>query len=118
MKDDRAPARIDRAPERAEVMALTGRAIEVSLLRERWEQAQEGMGQVVLIVGEAGLGKSRLVQTIKQIVLAEVGSDALGSPSASPVIEWRCSDRLQSTELFPITDQLQRHFAFGREESS
>src|SRR5262249_30536360 len=40
---------------------LTGRDHEVSLLRERWEQAQEGMGQVVLLIGEPGLGKSRLV---------------------------------------------------------
>src|SRR4029077_21185363 len=41
--------------------SLTGRDTEVSFLRDRWEQAQEGMGQVVLIVGEPGLGKSRLV---------------------------------------------------------
>src|SRR5262249_26003427 len=40
---------------------LTGRDHEVSLLQDRWEQAQEGMGQIVLIIGEAGLGKSRLV---------------------------------------------------------
>ena len=37
---------------------LTGRDTELSLLKDRWEQAQEGMGQVVLVVGEAGLGKS------------------------------------------------------------
>src|SRR5437773_177877 len=56
------------APERITLTSLTGRDTEVSLLRDRWEQAQEGMGQVVLIVGEPGLGKSRLVHTIKQIV--------------------------------------------------
>ena len=39
---------------------LTGRDHEMSLLTDRWEQAQEGMGQVVLLVGEPGLGKSRL----------------------------------------------------------
>jgi len=82
---------------------LTGRDTEVSLLRDRWEQAQEGMGQVVSIVGEAGLGKSRLVRTIKEIVLAEVGSDAAESRCPSPLIEWRCSARLPGTGLFSIT---------------
>jgi hypothetical protein len=43
---------------------LTGRDHEVSLLKDRWEQAKEGMGQVVLIIGEPGLGKSRLVYTL------------------------------------------------------
>lgn|GEM_PF-4401803 len=93
---------------------LTGRDTEVSLLRDRWEQAQEGMGQVVLIVGEAGLGKSRLVQTIKQIV-AEEGE---GTESGSQVIEWRCADRFQGSGLFPMTDHLQRLFDFGPEEKS
>ena len=54
---------------------LTGRDTELSLLNDRWEQAQEGMGQVVLVIGEAGLGKSRLVQTLAQRVQA-YGSDA------------------------------------------
>src|SRR5262245_54248464 len=43
---------------------LTGRDHEVSLLWGRWQQAQEGMGQVVLLIGEPGLGKSRLVYTM------------------------------------------------------
>ena len=47
---------------------LTGRDNEVSLLKDRWEQAQEGMGQVVLLIGEPGLGKSRLVYTIRNHV--------------------------------------------------
>ena len=48
---------------------LTGRETEVSLLTNRWELANEGMGQVVLLIGEAGLGKSRMVRTLKEIVL-------------------------------------------------
>ena len=61
------------APAAITLTSLTGRDTEVSLLRDRWEQAQEGMGQVVSIVGEPGLGKSRLLHTIKQIV-TEQGS--------------------------------------------
>ena len=52
---------------------LTGRDHEMSLLKERWEQAQEGMGQVVLLIGEPGLGKSRLVYTLKQHVHGQGG---------------------------------------------
>ncbi len=59
------------------VPPLTGRDTEFGLLRDRWEQAQEGMGQVVLVVGQPGLGKSRLVQTLTQRVQAD--------PSEEPV---------------------------------
>jgi predicted ATPase len=40
---------------------LGGRDEEVGLLQRRWDQATTGMGQVVLLSGEAGIGKSRLV---------------------------------------------------------
>jgi serine phosphatase RsbU (regulator of sigma subunit) len=96
--------------------ALTGRDTEVSLLRDRWEQAQEGMGQVVLIVGEAGLGKSRLVHTIKQIV-AERGSEGADVGQDSSVVEWRCSLRLQNTGLFPVSEFLGRFLNFADDES-
>src|SRR5262249_17221103 len=70
-----------------ELSPLTGRDHEISLLKDRWEQAQEGMGQIVLLIGEAGLGKSRLVHTLKEHVL---GKNVEGEVD-SPVIEWRCS---------------------------
>ncbi len=47
---------------------LTGRDHEISLLKDRWEQSQEGIGQVVLLTGEPGVGKLRLVHAIKQHV--------------------------------------------------
>jgi class 3 adenylate cyclase len=45
---------------------LVGREEELGLLRRRWQQAQEQAGQAVLLSGEAGIGKSRLVQTLKE----------------------------------------------------
>jgi MoxR-like ATPase len=45
---------------------LVGRETEVTLLRERWAQIKEGLGQVVLLNGEPGIGKSRLMQTLKE----------------------------------------------------
>ena len=44
---------------------LVGRAPEVGLLLERWARVKAGMGQVVVLEGEAGIGKSRLVQVLK-----------------------------------------------------
>ena len=77
----------------AELTPLTGRDHEISLLIDRWEKAQEGMGQVVLIVGEPGLGKSRLVHTLKEHVLGHMVEGEVDSP----VIEWRCSPHYQNT---------------------
>src|SRR2546426_11418169 len=45
---------------------LVGREQEIGLLRERWTQVKDGLGQVVLLSGEAGIGKSRLVQVLKE----------------------------------------------------
>src|SRR6202030_954713 len=91
---------------------LTGRDTEFSLLKDRWEQTEEGMGQVVLVVGQAGLGKSRLVQTLSERVQAR-DSDASwadagesgGAPvdRDSPVIEWRCAQHFQTSELHPVS---------------
>jgi hypothetical protein len=81
----------------ARVAPLTGRDTEVNLLMDRWEQANEGMGQVVLLIGEAGLGKSRLVHTLKEHVLGQM----LEGEVDSPVIEWRCSPHFQYTGLHP-----------------
>src|SRR5690606_27265875 len=66
------------------ITPLIGRDREVGLLQDRWAQAIEGMGQVVLLIGDAGLGKSRLVHELKQHVR---GGD---QDSRGLVIEWRC----------------------------
>lgn len=94
----------------ARVAPLTGRDTEVSLLMDRWEQANEGMGQVVLLIGEAGLGKSRLVSTVKQLVQDR----ADGPGQDSPVIEWSCSQRFQNTGLHPACSFFDRLLGFGR----
>jgi class 3 adenylate cyclase/predicted ATPase len=112
---------------RAGLTPLTGRDHEVSLLKDRWDQAREGMGQVVLLIGEAGLGKSRLVYTLKQHVQVQAGhaEPTLGChPSAAipptpldlPVVEWRCSPHFQHTSLYPACDFFERFLGFGREE--
>jgi hypothetical protein len=54
------------------LMPLVGRDEEVALLQRRWAQARVGRGQVLLLSGEAGIGKSRLVQVLKDHVAHEL----------------------------------------------
>ena len=99
-------------PGPAGLTPLTGRDHEINLLKDRWEQAQEGMGQVVLLVGEPGLGKSRVVYTLKEHVLGQMVEGEVDAP----VIEWRCSPHYQNSGLYPAIDFFERALAFGREE--
>src|SRR5882762_9720539 len=88
---------------------LVGREQEVALLRERWAQVKEGLGQVVLLSGEAGIGKSRLVQVLKDQVATEL------QPWLTPC---QCSPYHQHTALYPMIDLLERvALRFTREES-
>ncbi|MBI5761655.1 MAG: AAA family ATPase [Planctomycetales bacterium] len=47
---------------------LVGRAAQLAILKARWEQAREGMGQIVLLIGDEGVGKTRLVQELRCLV--------------------------------------------------
>src|SRR5206468_827058 len=86
---------------------LVGREQEVGLLLERWEQVKEGAGQVVLLSGEAGIGKSRLVQVLKEQV----------ARGAHARIECRCSPYYQNSALYPVIEHLQRLLQFRREDT-
>src|SRR6516162_6804718 len=71
------------------------------------------MGQVILLIGEPGLGKSRLVHTLKQHVLGQMVEGEVDAP----VIEWRCAPHYQNTGLYPAIDFYERALGFGREEA-
>jgi class 3 adenylate cyclase/predicted ATPase len=100
-----AQSRFDVAVQKG-LTPLVGRESELGLLRARWEQAKAGHGQVVLVSGEPGIGKSRLVQELKE-QLAHEGMTH---------IEFRCSPYHQNSALYPIIDHLQRLLLFARED--
>jgi class 3 adenylate cyclase/tetratricopeptide (TPR) repeat protein len=74
--------RLHAAATARRLTRFVGRQQERQLLRERWELAQEGEGQVVLVTGEPGIGKSRLVQQLKLDLASEPHSwiETAGSP--------------------------------------
>jgi class 3 adenylate cyclase/tetratricopeptide (TPR) repeat protein len=106
LSESGATSRLDVAQPRG-LTPLVGRESEVTLLQERWEQVKAGHGQVVLLTGDAGIGKSRLVQMLKEHVAHE------------PHTLWECrsTEYYQNTPLFPLTDLLQRLLQFHTEDT-
>src|SRR5262249_33810100 len=86
---------------------LVGREEELGLLRRHWERVKAGAGQVVLLSGEAGIGKSRLVEELREQD-AQEGAER---------IEFRCSPYHQNSALYPIIEHLQRLLLFEREDT-
>jgi predicted ATPase len=97
LRESGATSRLDVAQPRG-LTPLVGRESEVALLLERWEHVKAGQGQVVLLTGDAGIGKSRLVQVLKDHVANE------------PYVRWECRSLpyYQNTALHPLIDLLQR----------
>jgi predicted ATPase/class 3 adenylate cyclase len=80
---------------------FVGRDDETRLLWSRWERASAGEGQVLLISGEAGIGKSRLVHQFRKRL----------APTPHLWIECAGSPYFQNTPFYPIADMLQQNFA-------
>jgi class 3 adenylate cyclase/predicted ATPase len=86
---------------------LVGREHEVGILRERWAQVQAGLGHIIVLSGEAGIGKSRLVQVVKDEV---IGTTTLR-------IEYRCSSYHQHSALYPVITHLERALALRQDDT-
>jgi len=98
LHESEARSRLEAMP-RAGLTPLVGREQELSLLLDRWERAKGGAGQVVLLVGEAGIGKSRLTQVLKEEVAKE--PEAWLTPC-------QCSPYHQNSAFYPVIDLLER----------
>ena len=85
---------------------LVGRDEEIDLLLRRWARAKAGDGQIILVSGEAGLGKSRITAEFEERLQAE------------PHLRLRyfCSPYHQDSALFPIIDQLGRAAGFALDD--
>src|SRR3989449_6654082 len=88
------------------VPTLVGRDEEIGLLRRRWEQAKEGLGQVVLVSGEAGIGKSALVRAVRH----HIGREGVVR------MTYHCSPYHTHSAFYPIIEHLERLLQFERDD--
>jgi len=86
---------------------LVGRDEEIGLLKRRWKQSKEGAGQVVFIAGEAGIGKSALVEGLYAQLAEQV----------SARITFRCSQYHRNSAFYPIISHIEHVFGFTRDDT-
>ncbi len=86
---------------------LVGREREIALLTECWNKARAGIGQVVLVSGEAGIGKSRIARALQERLE--------GTPHIR--LRYNCSPQHSNSALYPIVTQLQAAAGFAREDT-
>ena len=104
--ESRAEGRFE-ARQTTRLSPLVGRGEELSLLLRRWQKAADGDGQVVLLSGEPGIGKSRLVREMEERLEGEQHLRLL----------YQCSPHHTTSPLHPVIEQLVRAAGFERDDS-
>ncbi|HYZ42327.1 MAG TPA: AAA family ATPase, partial [Stellaceae bacterium] len=100
LRERSAPTRFEAALGRG-ISPIVGRDAEIAILRERWKAVTLGEGQVVLLSGEAGMGKSRIAQALREYI----------QDQPHTVVRYQCSPFHRNSVLYPAIAQLQ--FAAG-----
>jgi class 3 adenylate cyclase/tetratricopeptide (TPR) repeat protein len=93
---------------RTGTLPLVGRAHEMGLMLERWRLARSGEGQIVTVVGEAGIGKSRAIEALQEDVAHEPHTR----------IHLRCSPYHRDSALYPVIQHLSRAAGFAPADSA
>ena len=94
------------ARQTAGLTPLVGRDEEIALLLRQWQQVKDGEGHIVLLSGEPGIGKSRLVREVRERLKDEPHVRLL----------YQCSPHHTTSPLHPSIEQLERAAAFGRDD--
>lgn len=87
---------------------MVGRELELGLLLDRWKQAQDGEGQVVLLSGDPGIGKSRILNTLRERLEAQGAGTLL----------LQCSPFHVNSAFHPTIDNFKRALKFGPDETT
>ena len=90
------------------VTPLVGREQELGLLLERWQLAQDGEGQVVLLSGEPGIGKSRVMSTLRERLETQ----------GVATLRFQCSPYHLNSAFYPSINNFERALKFGRDETA
>jgi class 3 adenylate cyclase len=100
--------RLEAAAATRGLTPFVGREDELRLLMSRWERALDGEGQVALIIGEAGIGKSRLVQRFHEQIAGTLHT----------WVEAAAAAFFQNTPFYPVTDLLQQFLGGDGDKSA
>ncbi len=106
-----APAAIDSrfaAAHQSDLTPMVGREHEIGLVLDRWKQAKEGDGQLVLLSGEAGIGKFRITETLQERTVMD-----------HPIrLRYQCSPYHTNSALHPVIAQLEHAAGFDVEDDN
>ncbi|MFQ5937306.1 MAG: AAA family ATPase, partial [Acidiferrobacterales bacterium] len=100
------PSRFEARATRG-LAPMVGRDEEIGVLLKRWTQTRDGEGQVLLLSGEAGIGKSRIVRGFQERLKNELRNRVL----------YYCSPYHQNSAFYPAIDQLERALRFEKSDS-
>ena len=100
-----AASRFEAAHQSA-LTPLVGREQELGLLLERWQLARDGEGQVVLLSGEPGIGKSRILSALRERLEGQ----------SAQALRFQCSPYYVNSAFWPSIDNFQRALKFARDE--
>jgi class 3 adenylate cyclase/tetratricopeptide (TPR) repeat protein len=101
-------SRYEARQEGAGGTPLVGRQEELGLLLRSWESSKQGHGQAILVQGEAGIGKSRLVEALREHA---AGDDHVW-------VAFRCSPYHANSALYPVIEHLKRAFGWSEESDA
>jgi class 3 adenylate cyclase/predicted ATPase len=100
------PSRFDAAT-RGRLTPMVGREQEIRLLEDRWELSRKGEGQVVLLQGEPGIGKSRMLRAFRDRLDTQIKT----------TLQYQCSPYHINSAFYPIANHLERALNFERNDS-
>jgi class 3 adenylate cyclase/tetratricopeptide (TPR) repeat protein len=107
LRESGAQSRID-VQRRSGLTPLTGRDEELAILEGHWNAASTGNSHTVLVRGEAGIGKSRIVDALRVRI----------ADHQSAILECFCTTYARNEPLFPIVEQVERVLGFTRETTN
>lgn len=92
----------------ASLTRFVGRSHELNLLKDRWRQAQEGEGQVVLLSGEAGIGKSRILREFRAHI----------SNNGATILRYQCAPHEINSAFYPIVSEIAASCGFNADDDA